>query len=281
MKFERSDNFEDIVYDIKILHGTGGVGYMRELNFNYIPKISNDIRIICITNMPRHGGSEFNQRYLVENKNMTRIVLEKDNFKCGSDLIYPIYYMINDIKEKYILYIDYTDTIMISDLLNPQEILDYYNCKMLFNAEDGYGFPDHACVDKSYLEKYSQYHNNENKSLYYGEEIFKAKERNVNRFRKHINSEHYEKSLNSGIFLGETEFVKEKINEMVQLMEDDPIKGYPYGEIENQKLWQYIMSKDERIEIDYLDKFFIWAYHVKIGKDITRWEHFNFFNKML
>ena len=65
-------------------------------------------------------------------------------------------------------------------------------------------------------------------------------------------------------------------------MNDDPLKGYPYGEIENQKLWQYLQSicKNNEIEIDYLNLYFLWSHNRKFTFPVDSWEHFNYFNKL-
>jgi hypothetical protein len=173
---------------------------------------------------------------------------------------------------------DSRDTVIVNDIENPQEILDRYNCKILFNAEDDYYFPDHPCVDKSYIKQYAE-HNNEPEHFYYENRISKVVDKNTTNLQNKINCAPYRKSLNSGLFLGEREYMVEALEKMLKYMYDDPTKGYPYGEIENQKLWQYIQSECENgeIEIDYYNLYFLWTHQFKFDVEKTHSWHFNHF----
>jgi hypothetical protein len=279
---EISDNIHKELRNFKVVHGHYAINYFRENKFDYVPKISKDIQIVMITNYPYQN--EFNKLY-TENKdkiNIEYIILNTTNFRCGVDLIVPLYEYIKTINTKYVLYMDASDTIITSDIEDPKSILDFYNCKILFNAEDGYSFPDHNCVPKDYLELYAK-HNNEPAHYYYENRRNKIMDININNLHSKINCAPYCKSLNSGLFLGERDYMENILSEMIDLMNADPTKGYPYGEIENQKLWQYLQSqcKNNEIEIDYLNRYFLWSHQYKFNFPVDHWEHFNYFNKLI
>jgi hypothetical protein len=105
---------------------------------------------------------------------------------------------------------------------------------------------------------------------------------NTKRLHKIAKCEPYIRSLNSGLFLGERVFLIETLTKMVEYMNEDSTKGFPYGEIENQKLWQYIqyIYENGEIQIDYLSTFFLWTHCRKFDFPADSWEHFNFFNKL-
>jgi hypothetical protein len=274
----RTDNIYKEIYNFKIVHGRAGVNYFRQNKFNYIPKISSDIKVVMITNIPYQN--EYNKLYTnKENEiNIEYIILNTEKFRCGIDLIEPLYNYIKTINEKYVLYMDATDTIIVNDIEDPQTLLDTYKCKILFNAEDGYSFPDHPCVDKTYTKKYAE-HNNEPQHFYHEERLNKVVSKNSVDLQKKINCAPYTKSLNSGLFLGEREYMVEVLEKMLKYMYDDPIKGYPYGEIENQKLWQYMQAQCENgeIEIDYYNLYLLWIHNSKFSVDINDQWHFNYF----
>jgi hypothetical protein len=274
----RSNNIYEELYNFKIVHGRAGVGYFMQNNFSYTPKISSDIKIVMITNSPHQN--QYNKLYTNKESgiNIEYIILNTEKFRCGIDLIEPLYNYIKTINEKYILYMDASDTIIVNDIEDPQALLDTYKCKILFNAEDEYFFPDHPCVDKTYTKKYAE-HNNEPQHFYYEERLNRVVTKNSTDLQNKTNCAPYRKSLNAGLFLGERKYMVEVLEKMLRYMYDDPTKGYPYGEIENQKLWQYMQSQCENgeIEIDYYNLYLLWIHGNKFDVDIDNQWHFNYF----
>lgn len=277
MSIKRNDNIVDELFNFKVVHGRAGLYYLFTKNYNEVPFVSKDIKIVMISNFKY--PNYLNEIYLnTPNKlNIEFIHLDKPVFQCGIDLIEPLYNYVKNIDEKYILYLDTIDTAILSDITDPQEILDKYNCKILFNAEDGYSFPDHGCVDKTYINKFNSFHASENVSYY--AKLNDAKEINLKNLWSKIKCEPYRKSLNSGLFLADRAYLVEVLQEMLYYMYEDPTKGYPYGEIENQKLWQFIQSTrtNNEIEIDYLNLYFLWIHDRKFTFPIDSWEHYDFF----
>jgi hypothetical protein len=281
MVIDRSDDITKEFYNFKAVHGHAGIAFLTENKFDHVPNISKDIRVVTISNNLFH--SPFIKPYLdnPDKLNFTPIILDKPSLRCGIDLIEPLYEYIENIKEKYTLYIDAYDTVLMSDIDDPQGMLDMYDCKLLFNAEDGYGFPDHGCVDKSYVKKYAEFHNCD-EHIYYVKNRDLVSKINTENLQKRIQCFPLTRSLNSGLYLGETEYLKEILTIMMQYMYDDPTKGYPFGEIENQKLWQYLQSicENEEIQIDYMNLYFLWNHDHKFTYPVDHWEHFNYFNKL-
>lgn len=275
---ERSDDIRKEIYNFKIVHGTVGVSHVYTEGFRDIPNISKDVKIVMITNNPYQNP--YNKMY-TDNLDVEYIILNKPEFKCGVDLIVPLYEYIQTIDSKYILYMDTRDTVILNDIMDPQSLLDTYNCKILFNAEDDYYFPDHPCVPKDYIKKYAEY-NNEPEHFYYENRRNKVVEINTKNLQSKIECFPHRKSLNAGLFLGEREYMVEVLRDMISYMNDDPTKGYPYGEIENQKLWQYMQSicRNGEIEIDYLNLYFLWTHHFKFDCEIDNPCHFNYFYKL-
>ena len=276
----RSDDIHTEIYNFKVIHGGCGVSYLNLANFKHIPNISKDIRVVMITNMPH-------QNYLIQlyidspdKLNFKYIILDKVHFECGRDLIEPLLEYIKTIDEKYILYLDATDTALMTDIDDPQSMLDAYNCKILFNAEDSYTFPDHPCVPHDHLKRFGDFHMCPQGNYYLHRNVIMYE--NTIRLQKLIKCAPYTKSLNSGLFLGERIFLIEALTKMVEYMNMDPIRGVPYGEVENQKLWQYVQYTYENgeIQVDYLNAFFLWLHTAKFNFPSDSWEHFNFFNKM-
>lgn len=278
MYIERSDNLETEILNFKAIHGQGGVGYLKSINYNHVPTISKDIQVVMVSNRP---STDSFAHYYENNEKLDFTYIRVDEFICFITKIKPLLDYIKTIDKKYIMYLDTSDTALISDLLNPQEILDKYKCKILFNAEDGYAHPDHPCKSKDFLYKFAE-HNNSDIFQYYGETKNKVVQINVGRLQANVNCHLYQRSLNAGLFLAEREYLIEVLEEIYSYMIDDSIKGYPYGEHEDQTLWQYVQSKceNEEIQIDYLNHYFVFLHHAKFTYPVDHWEHFNYFNKL-
>ncbi len=239
MIIQRSNNIHNEIHNFKIIHGSE-INHFK--NDKYcIPTISKDVKVVMISNV-KHS-SFFVDHYINS---------DKDN--------------------KYILYLDTSDTVLVSDILDPKSLLDKYNCKVLFNAEDNYSYPGHPCDPKLWLSNYPNYYQNKGKVM----------DKNKLALSKKMNTNGFTRSLNAGVFLGEREFLIEVLQNILDLMLDDPSKGYPYGESDDQILWQHMMSiyENNEIEIDYYNLFFLWTHPRKFDFLPDHWEHFNYFNRI-
>jgi hypothetical protein len=261
----RTDDIYKEIYNLKILHG-GLAAWIATEKFNKIPKISKDIKVVVVTNYHTYP---ILRQYENSPDNISLQTILLPTFRCWLDKIEPVLNYIQTISEPYILYVDATDTIFVDDILDPKKILDTYNCKILFNAEDGMGQPGHPCDPKLWLYKdyYSQ-----NRI----DEVHLLKKRLFNRTQIL-----FSRSLNAGVYLGEREYIISCLKNILSLMLEDSSKKYPYGESDDQILWQHLMAKDdlEQIQIDYNNLFFFRGGVQHLDFPISHWEHFNYFNK--
>lgn len=269
MFLNRSENLQDELLNFKVIHGLSPSHLKDNLNYNYIPVISKDIKVVMISN------NEFQNPNLtdyINSEKMDFTFIKLDLFRCWIDKILPLLELCKSIENKYIMYLDTTDTILVSDLLNPEEILNTYNCKILFNAEDNYSYPGHPCDPKEWLKNYNSYYDS----------LEKVRQTNIKNLSNKINTNGFYKSLNAGVFLGERIFLIEVLSLIYDLMLDDRTKGYPHGESDDQLLWQFLMAtyKHSEIEIDYYNLYFLWIHARKLHFSPDHWEHFNYFNKI-
>lgn len=276
MYIERSDDLKTEIFNFKIVHGAEGVRFLHANNFNQVPTITKDLHIVKITDKPYQNP--YDDLYETSDKiNFTRLKLP--SFRCFIDKVEPLLEFIKTIDSKYVMYMDASDTVLVSDITDPQGMLDSYNCKVLFNAEDGYPEPDHPCKNKNFLKAYTEKYNCE-ENRYYIPERNNVIRHNKSEFFKICNSVPFVRSLNAGLFMGERDYLIDILSEALSIMSDDVTKGYPFGEIDDQKVWQYLQTKRSGIGIDYLNHYFLWIHHNKWNYPPTHWEHFNYFNKL-
>lgn len=261
----RSSNLYDEIHKLKILHGSLSSWIFPDRLYK-VPTVSKDIKVVIITNQDR---CSILQQYKNNTDNISLHTIVLTEFKCWIDKILPIIKYIQTISEPYVMYLDARDTIIIDDITDPQDILSSYNCKLLFNAEDGSSHPGHPCDKKLWL--YPEYYNS-----------IRLNEVNINKQRLYAKTgiSKYTRSLNAGVYLGERQFLIECLESILSLMLDDPIKKYPYGESDDQILWQRLMAlnSSEEIQIDYKNLYFLWGGVRHLEYPADHWENFNYFN---
>ena len=147
---------------------------------------------------------------------------------------------------KYILYLDAFDTLILKDILNPQEYLDYYKCKVLFNAEPAYhhtGFPGPEGTGNNYYDM-----------LYYDGKD-KYKELNKDKY-----GYEFDNSLNAGVFIGEKDYILSLLEETYSIMKDNPNKEFPYGCQDDQCVLRHVNNKYYKdISTDIFNIFAFWG----------------------
>jgi hypothetical protein len=231
-----------------IIHGRAVCGYVLYNNFPPIPEISvsDDLHIVTVVDKSSMNSNSIDKIRFKKGKINYIIIDEyKKWISKIEELKNYIEFNYNDLP-KYILYLDSFDTLILKDILHPQEYLDYYKCKVLFNAEPAYhhtGFPGPEGTGNDYYD-----------SLYYGgrDEYMK------------LNNEKYgyplDNSLNAGVFIGEKDYILSLLKEIYNIMKDDHDKGFPYGCQDDQCVLRYLNNKHfDNISTDIFSLFAFWG----------------------
>lgn len=248
------------ILEKQILHGRD-ICYNTLLYYDYnLPEVfvSNDIEILTVIDNPSLTNASLVKSNITNNN--INIVLVEKYIKWISKIEGVLNY-INDNYNNlpdYILYLDGTDTLVINDILNPKELLEYYNCKILFNSE-----PDYWHTGAESPKDYPNFYN----ELYR-----KPKTEYVTKSKKKYGLKKWtHHSLNAGVFLGEKDYVKKLMEETLDLMEDDYHKGFPYGAMDDQCILKYLHNKYfEDISIDLFHKSMFWGYGDSLKNEINR-----------
>jgi len=124
---------KDKILSKSILHGRGVVSeVLYVINKGELSKVkvSNDIKILTVIDKGAIHNASLSKSNIINNE-VEFIVIDK-YIKWISKIEEMHKYISKhyDTLPKYILYLDGTDTLIINDIDNPKEILDYYNCKV-------------------------------------------------------------------------------------------------------------------------------------------------------
>ena len=205
--------------------------------------ISEDLHVVTVIDRPHlyqrtvEAIKEANvDIHVVELEHYTKWISKIEGLR---DYIQENYETLPD----YILYVDGFDVIIQKDILNPKEYLDFYGCKVLFNAEPAYhhtGVPDPI---PNYFDPL--YYEHKDKYIELNNEKYKSP---------------FQICLNAGVFLGEKEYLLELLKEAYDLMADDVNKGFPYGCPDDQCLLRYLNNKHfDKISVDVFYKLAFWG----------------------
>jgi hypothetical protein len=251
-------------FNLKIVHHGAVVNTIFECGYfnDRIIKLHEDITLIQV-----------NDAYGSEKSKINKITFE--NPKQIVDIVVPTYEkwlskpreLLNYITKnydnlpEYILYTDATDVAILNDITSPKEMLEYYQCDVLFNCEPnymhtGFGLPSHAYYNPLY----------ENESQVY---------RSLNEQKYGIA---HLRSINAGVFLGKKDYVVFMLKEAMKYMLDDHNKGFPYGCLDDQCMFRWLQNQHfNNISVDVYNNYFLFGYPKSIEVDEDDWEHFNFF----
>lgn len=264
-----SEKFNEIPEDffkLKIIHHGAVVNTIFAAGYfdNRVIKLSSNMVALQVNDDYGNGISKIN-KIKFENPNqvvsITVPVYEKWLSKPRELLRY--------IKEnysklpEYILYTDGSDVAILNDIDNPKEMLDYYQCDVLFNCEPnymhtGFGLPSHGYYNPLY-----------EKEIYVYEDLNEQK----------YGIKH-KRSINAGVFLGKKDYVISMLEDAMRYMEDDHNKGFPYGCLDDQCMFRWLQNQYfDKISVDVYNNYFLFAYPKSIESDENDWEHFQFFKK--
>jgi hypothetical protein len=205
--------------------------------------ISDDIQILTVVDAPSRCQSLLDNTFFTNAKVHTIVIDEYvkwiSKIKHLKEYIEAEY----DNLPSYILYVDAFDTLIQQDILEPQKILDFYDCKMLFNMEANYSHTGFPGPTHEYFDP-----------LYY-REAPRCYELSEKKFGSPVQC-----ALNAGVFLGEKQFTLQILTEALNYMLDDFTKGYPYGCLDDQCLLRFIHNEHfNNISVDLFNKFCFWG----------------------
>lgn len=254
------------VFKLKILHHFGITSLIVDSPFfdNKIIKLSEEIRIIQVNSENVHDKSYVN-KIPFENPEQSVEIIIPTYIKWISKIDHLINYIESNYNTlpEYILYLDGTDTLIINDIIDPQSILDYYKCDVLFNAEPNYMHTGFNLPSAQFYD------------VLYGESRTKYMELNLEKY-----GVAHDRSLNAGIFLGKKGFVLKMLKETYDLMTGDASLGFPYGGMDDQCVLRFIQNRHyNEMSVDVYNKYFLFAFPNSIESSEDNWEHFEHFNK--
>jgi len=205
--------------------------------------ISSDIQILTVCNQSSLGQSVIDQVNFANTKVHTIVI---DEFVKWISKIQSLKEYIEanyDNLPKYILYLDAFDCLILQDIIHPQEYLDFYNCKMLFNVEGNFthtGFPEPT-------------------SRYF-EPLYNIEAQRYSKLNEKKYGVAHQCGLNAGVFLGEKEFTLKILTEALNYMLDDCNKGFPFGCLDDQCLLRFIHNEHYGdISVDLFNKLSFWG----------------------
>lgn len=252
--------------ELKVIHHNNTVAGMLGQGYNKTKKIklSEDLIVLQVNGIEPPIISTVNQIEF-ENPSQSIEIKIPTYTKWISKVEELLKYLLEnyDTLPNYILYLDGSDTLILNDIMNPKEMLDFYGCKMLFNCEPnlmhtGFNFPS------------AEYYN-----PLFGRWKAMYKQQNLLKY----GIEH-ERSINAGVMLAEKEYLKQKLTLALSYMRDDPEKEFPFGCMDDQHLFRFLHIQDfENISIDVYNKYFLFAYPKTYEADETDNEHFEFYKK--
>lgn len=244
-------NIKEKILSKSVLHGRGVVGeVLHKIYKGETPKVevSPEIKLLTVVDKYSINNSTLSKSNIINNSVEFIIV---DKYLKWISKVSELYNFIKNNYEnlpKYILYLDASDTLIINNIQNPKGMLDYYNCKVLFNSE-----PDFWHTGTQTPKDYPKYYDELQTKI-------KNEYSEKNKLKYGLDSGHCFQSLNAGVFLGEKEFTFKLLKECLNLMNDDYHKGYPYGDTDDQLLLRYFHNKYfDNISIDLFHKWMYWG----------------------
>ena len=235
--------YEDL-YQFCIIHGRDLCGKIIVFHEDRLKgteiQISKNIHICTVIDYPLDG----NPIQKVVSNNEVHFLVVKTYKKWISKIEKLVEHIKTNYNElpDYILYLDGYDTMILNDILNPREMLDFYKCKILFSTEPYYVGTGYVSPTASYLKGYHECRTNY-----------------IN-----LNMEKYgspmDFGINAGVFLGEKKYLLNILEEALILMNDDILKEFPYGCTDDQYVLRYLHNKHfDIIGGDVFNKFFFWG----------------------
>lgn len=209
--------------------------------------ISENIEIVTVIDKSSISNASL-KKVNIKNSEVKFLMVDK-YIKWTSKIEETLNYLKNNYNTlpEYVMYLDGSDTLIINDIINPKKILEYYNCKVLFNSE-----PDYWHTGASSPNDIKNYYD----ILYMG-----IKDEYLKKNREKYEFNYYNRSsLNAGVFLGEKDYVIKLLSETLDIMKDDYNKGFPYGCMDDQCVLKFLHNKYfDDISIDLFHTTMLWG----------------------
>jgi len=243
-------------FQFNVLHGRYLCGsilndFKNELQ-NTSVYLTEDLAIFTVTDNHSANASTLNSIKIKNNNQVNFLKIE--HYTKWISKVETLYFHIKnnyDNLPKYILYLDGLDTLILKDIINPSEYLEFYDCKILFNIENQYAGTGYEPPDRSYL---SDFYNSQYQSFL---EKNKEKYGNVLPF-----------GLNAGVFLGEKYYILNLLKECLDYMSGDVKNGFPHGCTDDQYVFRYLHNKHYNIiSADIFNVFSFWGGHMSIDNN--------------
>jgi len=158
----------------------------------------------------------------------------------------------------YVMYLDGMDTLVINDIPDISNLLNFYKCKILFNSEYGYW--------------HTAFPGPNNIKGYYDPVLIKFKTQYIKltHDKYKFENKNIQASLNAGAFVGEKEYLLNFLKKCLDYMQSSPKKGFPYGCPDDQMLMKYFIAVDfNNISIDIFHKLFFWGTEQSLSDKIN------------
>jgi hypothetical protein len=256
----------DGIFDLKILHhGHASNIFVTSDYFKYKKiKISDDLVVLQVNDIVSSPLSKINKITFEDPSKSIEIIIPTYHKWTSKpkELVEFIENKYNSLPE-YLLYVDGYDAVIINDILNPKEMLDYYQCEILFNCEPNYYHTGFVLPSDNFYDNL------------YTVEVEKYKSLNLSKY-----GISHSRSLNAGVFLGKKDSMLSILKETYEYMIDDPNKGFPYGSLDDQCSLRYMQNKYyDKIACDVYNQYFLFAYPKSIESEEDDWEHFQNFKR--
>lgn len=249
--------YQDL-FRYKVIHGHSICGPVLD-NVNIIEReifIEDNIKIVTVVDISNYKSCITQHINLVNSKIHYLVV---DKYVCWISKVKSLLeYITDNYKQlpKYILYLDCFDCLILNDIKNIENILQFYDCKVLFNYEAEYNHTGADMPNINYYDKlYSTY-----QSLY--------GQLNFNKYGvKHTSG------LNAGAFIGEKKYIKKILEIALKYMLSATKKEFPYGCMDDQLVLRYVHNNHfDIMSIDYYNLFFYWGLSIDYIEEFPNYE---------
>lgn len=243
-------------FQFNVLHGRHLCGLIIK---DFLPRLKettielSDNLVVCTVS--DNDVTSYSTLNLIQLKNKEQIkFLKVDQYIKWISKVETLYYFIKDNYNNlpnYILYLDGLDTLILKDILNPAEYLDFYNCKILFNVENQYAGTGYMAPNETYLHDF------------YNTDYDSFLNNNLNKYGNTLPF-----GLNAGVFLGEKEYVFKIVKECYEYMLGNIEDGFPHGCSDDQYVFRYLQNKYyDIISADVFNVFSFWGGLMSIDDD--------------